>query len=365
MLFDVSSRREAASRCAAAFPGARISTRRSWTVGPDGAEPRLLERLLALVDPRAQSTLRAPTIGTWFWEDDEEELRAQAGGFLREFVFPLVVSGTPFCVGFPFSSTVFDRRSLSVADRALLDLEDIGALLREGTSTARRSAARPPDSAAAQLDTAQRAAVEHGHGAARVLAPAGSGKTKTLVGRVAELVAGGVDAGDILLLAFNRMAALQLEERLLTLGIATTRSIRTQSSPPAVHCATFNAFGFRYQREIMGRRFAIDVHGAGQRALMQQAMEAADLSLAHLRPARGTDPIGAFAGALARVRAGLEAPEAIAVRVDSVGQHPVVVAPFAPVHERFTRLQAVTGLQSFDDQIYLRGRRHAGRSRAP
>ena len=322
-------------------------------MGPDGAEPRLLERLLALVDPRAQSTLRACTIRTWFWEHDEEELRAQAGAILREFAYPLVASSSPFCIGFPFSSTVFDRRSLSVGDHALLDLEDIGALLRGGTSTARRSAARPPDSVATQLDTAQRAAVEHGRGAARVLAPAGSGKTKTLVGRVAELVAGGIDAGDILLLAFNRMAALQLEERLLTLGIATTRSIRTQSSPPAVHCATFNAFGSRYQREIMGTRFAIDAHGAGRRALMRQAMEEADLSLANLRPARGADPVGAFAGALARVRAGLEAPEAIAVRIDSVGQQPVIAAPFAPVHERFTHLQAVTGLQSFDDQIYF------------
>ncbi len=195
--------------------------------------------------------------------------------------------------------------------------------------------------------------MEHGRGAARVLAPAGSGKTKTLVGRVAELVAGGIDAGDILLLAFNRMAALQLEERLLTLGIATTRRILAKNSPPGVHCATFNAFGSRYQREIMGTRFAIDAHGTGQRALMRQAMEAADLSLAKLRPARGADPVGAFAGALARVRAGLEAPEAVAVRVDSVGRQPIIAAPFAPVHERFTHLQAVTGLQSFDDQIYF------------
>lgn len=353
VLFNVSGRREAASRCAAAFPGAHISTRRSWAADPGGAEPRLIERLLALVDPRLRSTLRTSTVGTWFWERGEGELRAQADVILREFAYPLVASGSPFCVGFPFSSTVFDRRPLSIGDRALLDLEDIGALLREGTSTARRSAARPADSVATQLDTAQRAAVEHGHGAARVLAPAGSGKTKTLVGRVAELVAGGIDAGGILLLAFNRMAASQLEDRLLTLGIATTRSIRAQSSPAAVHCATFNAFGSRYQREVMGTHLAIDASGAGRRALMRQAMEATDLSPASLRPARGADPMGAFASALMRVRAGLEAPETIAVRIDSVGKRPVIAAPFAPVHVHFTRLQAVTGLQSFDDQIYF------------
>src|SRR5665648_741716 len=77
-----------------------------------------------------------------------------------------------------------------------------------------------------RLDAAQRAAVEHGRGPARVLAPAGSGKTKTLVSRVAALVARGVDPGGILLLAFNRKAAEQLAARLAAQGIATTRRIR-------------------------------------------------------------------------------------------------------------------------------------------
>src|SRR5665811_1788097 len=87
----------------------------------------------------------------------------------------------------------------------------------------------------------------------------------------------GVDPGGILLLAFNRKAAEQLEERLAAQGIATTRRIRGERGlrPAAVHCATFNAFGYRYQREIVAARFILDTRGAGQRALMKQAMEAA------------------------------------------------------------------------------------------
>ncbi len=162
-----------------------------------------------------------------------------------------------------------------------------------------------------RLDAAQRAAVEHGRGPARVLAPAGSGKTKTLISRVAELVARGVDPGGILLLAFNRKAAEQLEERLAAQGIATTRRIRGERGlrPAAVHCATFNAFGYRYQREIVAARFTVDTrrrraarpdeagHG-GRRRVAGGAQS---------RRAAAT-PWARSSRRMTRVRAGLEAP---------------------------------------------------------
>ena len=46
------------------------------------------------------------------------------------------------------------------------------------------------------------------------VAPAGSGKTTTLVARVAWLVDGGADAGTICVVAFNRRAAEELTDRL-------------------------------------------------------------------------------------------------------------------------------------------------------
>ncbi len=323
------------------------------------------------------------TVGLWLWSGTEEELLAAANDVLLRFVHPLVARDLPYCIGFPFPERAFARCPLGLGDTARLDLEDIGALLgargashdsdqaglrrtsrrrrgahavaEMGAATGAAVSTGAPASDVVRLDAAQRAAVEHRRGPARVLAPAGSGKTKTLVSRVAELVARGVDPGSILLLAFNRKAAEQLEERLAAQGIATTRRIRGERGqrPAAVHCATFNAFGYRYQREIVAARFTLDARGSGQRALMKQAMEAAGASPATLKTARGSDPVGAFLAAMTRVRAALEAPEEVEVRVESVGEQPVIMVPFAPVHAHYALAQAVTGCQSFDDQIYL------------
>jgi len=365
---DVTGRRDLARRAAAAFPGARFVWRRSWFEDPGEQSARTGHR----------SARRVP-VGMWLWSGTEEELLARANDVLLRFIHPLVARGLPYCIGFPFAADVFARRPLGPAASARLDREDVGALLgvrraaHEGDQAGVRRPARRRQGAPAvasadasrggvapapdveRLDAAQRAAVEHGRGPARILAPAGSGKTKTLISRVAELVARGVDPGGILLLAFNRKAAEQLEERLAAEGIATTRRLRGERGlrPTAVHCATFNAFGYRYLREIVAARFTLDTRGAERRALMKQAMESAGASPATLKPARGSDPVGAFLSAMTRVRAGLEAPADVEVRIDSAGEQPVVIVPFAEVHAHYTRAQAVTGYQSFDDQIYL------------
>ena len=354
VLFNVASARELAARCAKLDPGARYARRRSWVADPGAGGEGLLARLGKHAGPR-QERRACPATGVWFWESSEEELLARANAILLQFVHPLVARGLPYRIGFPFDAGVFAPPSLSVAERARLDLEDIGVLLREGPGPARLrpSLGRSPDEGGARLDPAQRAAVEHAHGAARVLAPAGSGKTKTLVSRVFELMARGVDPSRILMLAFNTKAAEQLEERLEERGIATTRRIAPGASSSAVHCATFNAFGARYQREIMRVRPEVDAHGAGRRALMLQAMEAAGFGLAALKPARGADPVGDLLVALDRVRAALEDPAGIALTVFSTGDPPVATVPFGPVHARYSQIQSLSGRQSFDDQVYL------------
>ena len=60
----------------------------------------------------------------------------------------------------------------------------------------------------------QRAAATAPDGPLLVVAPAGSGKTTTLVARVAWLVDNGVDPGSITVVAFNKRAAEELTERL-------------------------------------------------------------------------------------------------------------------------------------------------------
>ncbi len=93
----------------------------------------------------------------------------------------------------------------------------------------------------ARLTKDQRAAATAPPGPVLCLAPAGSGKTTTLVARVAWLVATGTPADRIGAIAFNKRAADELVERVDTalgpLGVA----------PGTVRIRTFHAFG----REIL------------------------------------------------------------------------------------------------------------------
>jgi DNA helicase-2/ATP-dependent DNA helicase PcrA len=86
-----------------------------------------------------------------------------------------------------------------------------------------------------QLTQEQQAVIGHPTGRhARVLAVAGSGKTTTMVHRVAHLLKNGVPARQIGLLMFNRLAREQFEARL--------RAVAPSSNRPYVY--TFHAFAY-------------------------------------------------------------------------------------------------------------------------
>jgi len=78
-----------------------------------------------------------------------------------------------------------------------------------------RLADEPPadDPILADLNLAQRQAVEHGSSPLLIVAGAGTGKTKTLVHRVARLISTGVDPSRILLMTFTRRAAGEMLRR--------------------------------------------------------------------------------------------------------------------------------------------------------
>jgi superfamily I DNA/RNA helicase len=76
----------------------------------------------------------------------------------------------------------------------------------------------------AGLDERQRTAATLGPGPAQIIAPAGSGKTATLVARVGVLIAAGVPPERILVVTFNRDAAVELAQRIATrLGVTPGR----------------------------------------------------------------------------------------------------------------------------------------------
>ena len=79
----------------------------------------------------------------------------------------------------------------------------------------------------ARLAPDQRAAATASPGPVLCVAPAGSGKTTTLIARVAWLVSADVDPATIAAIAFNRRAAEELAERLdvVTVGDVTMEDL--------------------------------------------------------------------------------------------------------------------------------------------
>lgn len=113
--------------------------------------------------------------------------------------------------------------------------------------------------ALANLNDAQRAAVEHGIEAALgdgpiddrpllVIAGAGSGKTSTLAHRVARLIAQGTDPQRILLLTFSRRAAQEMERRAGQV-VARVFALKSEVPPALPWAGTFHGIGARLLRE--------------------------------------------------------------------------------------------------------------------
>jgi very-short-patch-repair endonuclease len=91
-----------------------------------------------------------------------------------------------------------------------------------------------------ELDESQQRAVRCVNGPIRVLAPAGSGKTKTLINRVLHLLNQGIPAAKILALAFNKKARDEMQERLERKNVS------------AIEVRTFHSLGYEIVRDGTG-----------------------------------------------------------------------------------------------------------------
>jgi superfamily I DNA/RNA helicase/very-short-patch-repair endonuclease len=181
------------------------------------------------------------------------------------------------------------------------------------------------------LDPSQREAVASVSGPIRVLAPAGSGKTKTLVNRILYLLNQGVAAEKILALAFNKKARDEMQDRLERRGVE------------GVQVRTFHSFGYEIVREGSGWTFGGPTQKKTAKALMRSAIQ----EHTGLPPLRNQDPVDAFLDGLRRAK--MELPALSTVTVEYGDK----LYPLEPIFHSYIKQQAKASFMDFDDMIYL------------
>ncbi len=154
----------------------------------------------------------------------------------------------------------------------------------------------PPDPLA-RLNPEQRAAVVHGAGAVAppllVIAGAGTGKTSTLVHRLAHLVSTGADPRRILLMTFSRRAAAEMTRRAERIAAEVLGPRASVLAEGLTWAGTFHAIGARLLREqatAVGLDPAFTIHDREDSAdLMAIARHRLGLAAGERRfPTKGT-----------------------------------------------------------------------------
>ena len=105
--------------------------------------------------------------------------------------------------------------------------------------------ASPIDDLLARLNPQQRLAATHGEGPLLIVAGAGTGKTATLVHRVAWLITQGVDPARILLLTFTRRAAAEMLRRV---DVVTNSAVSQPLRVGRIWGGTFHSIATRLLR---------------------------------------------------------------------------------------------------------------------
>mgnify|MGYP006273925111 CR=1 FL=1 len=182
------------------------------------------------------------------------------------------------------------------------------------------------------LNEPQREAVLHVDGPLLVLAGAGSGKTRVITHRIANLIACGVAPWQILGITFTNKAAGEMRERVEAMG-----------TPRGTTVCTFHALCVRLLREFaedarLGGNFSI-YDRDDQLKVIKQAMKNADVP---------TDRLPAFRvhAAISRAKNDLTTAEDFAAAADGFAQRQM-----AKVFTEYQRLLAANNALDFDDLL--------------
>ncbi|WP_197501182.1 ATP-dependent DNA helicase UvrD2 [Mycobacterium sp. 852002-51057_SCH5723018] len=203
------------------------------------------------------------------------------------------------------------------------------------------------DALTAELDDEQREAVLAPRGPVCVLAGAGTGKTRTITHRIAQLVAGGhVAPGQVLAVTFTQRAAGEMRSRLRALAA----SGHTGSGVGAVQALTFHAAAHRQLRYFWPRV----VGGTGWQ-LLDTKFAVVARAANRCRLNASTDDVRDLAGEIEWAKASLIGPEQYPSAVAAAGRDvPMDAAQIAAVYDAYEALkvrdESVT-LLDFDDLL--------------
>jgi len=184
------------------------------------------------------------------------------------------------------------------------------------------------------LDAEQRAAVCAPRGPVCVLAGAGTGKTRTITRRIAQLVrTGHVAPGQVLAVTFTARAAGELRTRLRDLAVGGVQA-RT------FHAAALRQLRYFWPRVVGGQSWPLLEH---KPRLVGQAAQRAGA-------ATGADDVRDFAGEIEWAKANLISPVQYPAAVAAARrQPPAPVAQVAAVYAVYEELKNRNQLLDFDD----------------
>lgn len=202
--------------------------------------------------------------------------------------------------------------------------DDLRLVHTDSVELGRPALAPPRTEPVADLAPDQLAAVAHTGGPARVIAPAGSGKTRVLTERLRHLLGPlGYEREAVLAVAYNVRARDELVER-------------TTGFRPRVQ--TLNGLGYEVLAEALGSAPRV-LDERELRRIIDQLLPGKRVRRAN------TDPIAPYLEALGTVRLALRDPAAVESDRDDV---PGLAALFAPYRAALRRQGAI----DFDEQIY-------------